>query len=964
VYSNDNELRVIPNFSTYSNKANLTLTVHNNRLDFSNLEWLKNTGIKAVTMVPLKNINDISTAGYKIGSPLLITARPGGVNSTITWEKQGANATWSSVNSTNQDATQKTYLRNTPATTEQGFYRWKMTNTLITGVTLYSDPIYSGELSTLEQTKTLYNGLITAASWRTDKAYGTNGSDLTGMYLYDYDEKYQLKEAVFAIPNFSASRYTYTLAGNNYRLSGMEYDPNGNIKKLKRFKDNGQIQHDFGYTYATNTNQLTKVSSYADYTYNAIGQTTLVDKLVNTDSEKDQYIDYDVTGKVVAVFVDAGKTKATTRYTYDDRGFRLTKSDYDANGALTKTFWYIRDASGNVLSIYEQTGAVADQFTNFKQTEVPIYGAGKLATYYPIVSVAADEDGVDAGSTSYEITDHLGNVRAIIRTQTNEYTATMEDDGTPTYTNPRVKENVYFKNLLETQKRDPQMNHTSSKITAAPSMSSYLYWITGAQNGNTPDKKSVGPAIALNVSPGDQIDISAWARFKIKATYSKASMNNILAMALASNFAFSNGLENIAQATSKFSQALMLNPLSPNNSSTGQPFAYINYVIFDNQNVALVRDVVQVPMSAGFEDTQKANGYTQNNLVKFATPITINQAGYIYVWVSNESEDTEVWFDDLSIMHHKPLVAQATDYGAWGEVLREQKWVDLDAKYRYGYQGQYAEKDDETGWNHFQLREYDPVIGRWTSKDPKGQYYSPYVGMSNNPVSGVDPDGGYTKFGARWRNFVMGGSGIFQDGKDGNSEVWGFKTSNGGVTTFHFGEHARNNFSNAPTIQARESNGFGRFKEQNTDIVSQFGYSIVDNLYITAQLGSNRRNLEGYVVDRDEITDAGINTILLLSPGPKAAPAKGVSVIGPKATYREFAKKIGANFLDVIDEAWSMRKNVQFLQGVVKRGDDVIFAGRRATLDPNSVLAQEIRYLERHGYSWIEDIYFSRMIKK
>jgi RHS repeat-associated protein len=63
-------------------------------------------------------------------------------------------------------------------------------------------------------------------------------------------------------------------------------------------------------------------------------------------------------------------------------------------------------------------------------------------------------------------------------------------------------------------------------------------------------------------------------------------------------------------------------------------------------------------------------------------------------------------------------------------------------KYRYGYQGKYAEKDEETGWNHFELREYDPVIGRWTAVDPKGQYYSPYVGMGNDPVSGTDPDGG------------------------------------------------------------------------------------------------------------------------------------------------------------------------------------------------------------------------------
>jgi len=72
-----------------------------------------------------------------------------------------------------------------------------------------------------------------------------------------------------------------------------------------------------------------------------------------------------------------------------------------------------------------------------------------------------------------------------------------------------------------------------------------------------------------------------------------------------------------------------------------------------------------------------------------------------------------------------------------------------------------------------------------------------------------------------------------------------------------------------------------------------------------------------------------------------------VSVIGPRATYREFAKKAGANFLNVTDDAWTMRKNVKFLQGVVKRGDDVIFFGKYnpARLDPSSVLGQEIRYL-------------------
>lgn len=69
--------------------------------------------------------------------------------------------------------------------------------------------------------------------------------------------------------------------------------------------------------------------------------------------------------------------------------------------------------------------------------------------------------------------------------------------------------------------------------------------------------------------------------------------------------------------------------------------------------------------------------------------------------------------------------------------------------YRFGYQGEYSEKDAESGYNHFEVREYDSRIGRWLVPDPAGQYWSPYVGMGNNPVYGVDPDGSIFGFGRR-----------------------------------------------------------------------------------------------------------------------------------------------------------------------------------------------------------------------
>lgn len=63
---------------------------------------------------------------------------------------------------------------------------------------------------------------------------------------------------------------------------------------------------------------------------------------------------------------------------------------------------------------------------------------------------------------------------------------------------------------------------------------------------------------------------------------------------------------------------------------------------------------------------------------------------------------------------------------------------------RHDYQGDFSEKDEETGWNAFMARQFDPRIGRWISPDRARQFYSPYLGMGNNPISGVDPDGNIT----------------------------------------------------------------------------------------------------------------------------------------------------------------------------------------------------------------------------
>ena len=123
------------------------------------------------------------------------------------------------------------------------------------------------------------------------------------------------------------------------------------------------------------------------------------------------------------------------------------------------------------------------------------------------------------------------------------------------------------------------------------------------------------------------------------------------------------------------------------------------------------------------------------------TPIPV--PGYVYIYVNNNSSSsTAVFFDDLKVTQlHSPYVAGG-DYYPFGLAMDDRQ-IKVEP-YRFGYQGQYAEKDTLANWNAFQLRMYEPRFGRWLMVDPAGEYASSYVRVGNNPISDVDPTGGST----------------------------------------------------------------------------------------------------------------------------------------------------------------------------------------------------------------------------
>jgi RHS repeat-associated protein len=101
-------------------------------------------------------------------------------------------------------------------------------------------------------------------------------------------------------------------------------------------------------------------------------------------------------------------------------------------------------------------------------------------------------------------------------------------------------------------------------------------------------------------------------------------------------------------------------------------------------------------------------------------------------------------------------VAQKLDYDAWGNVSN-----DTSSGFQpFGFAG--GLYDADTGLARFGARDYDPVTGRWTAKDPilfGGGQADLYVYIGDDPVNRRDPSGlnGFYTIGSGWDLGFIGG---------------------------------------------------------------------------------------------------------------------------------------------------------------------------------------------------------------
>ncbi|WP_341903563.1 RHS repeat-associated core domain-containing protein [Fluviicola taffensis] len=112
--------------------------------------------------------------------------------------------------------------------------------------------------------------------------------------------------------------------------------------------------------------------------------------------------------------------------------YRDAKHVYNNEDVLQKSSYYILDAQGNVLSIYERAVNETEESVSYQQVEKHIYGASRLGILTEVVPVLASEytsysmDNIihTIGNRNFELNNHLGNVLSVISDK-----AIPHDDG-------------------------------------------------------------------------------------------------------------------------------------------------------------------------------------------------------------------------------------------------------------------------------------------------------------------------------------------------------------------------------------------------------------------------------------------------------------------------------------------------------------------------------------------------------